>query len=277
MSNIDGIFQAMRISPMNDWVGGTDPETVGDASAGLIRQLLPITPDSKVLDFGCGIGRNLVALLKSQPVPVAMVGMDIMPPVIEFCETHIKPVFNFTNFELVAESNDHYDQFIGSQPRKTREEILVDYENYFTDAYAFSVFTHIDKKDFQSVLEFVFSMLAPGGSFLFTCFSLTKHSRCMIDRRQAIFPFQDSAFVENGNVFLGNKPDRLAFIAFDNRLVEEMVWNAGLAITKIHYGCWMGGSLGSSLQDVFVARKPFSLMREEDIRMTPVVDRSHLT
>ena len=276
MSKIDKIFAAMRATQMNDWVGGTDPEAVGDASAALIREFLPIDRDSKVLDFGCGIGRSIVSLLKSD-TPATLVGMDIMPPVIEFCDDYIKPAFPFTKFELVDDSNAHYDQFIGDQPRKSKDTILDEYADYFSDAYAFSVFTHIDRNDFQSLLEFVGKMLAPGARFLFTCFALTGHSRMMIEKGQSIFPFQDSVFVDGGSVFWGNKSDPLAFIAFDRQLLEEMVRDAGLAITKVHYGCWMGGNLGASLQDVFIVRKPFPLLNEGEIAMTPVVDRSTLS
>lgn len=274
MSKFDRIFDAMRESQMNDWVGGTDPESVGDASAALIRELLPINNSSKVLDFGCGIGRGLLALLKSEPLPSSVVGMDIMPPVIEFCESQIKPEFPNTKFELIDDSNTHYDQFIGGQPRKSKSDILDEYSDHFTDAFAFSVFTHIDRKDFQELLSFVGKMLVPGGRFLFTCFALTEHSRAMMAKGQSIFPFENSVFVDDGSVFWGSKDDPLAFIAFDKALLETMVWEAGLAITKVHFGCWMGGGIGAGLQDVFIATKPLPLMSKENVIFTPVVDRS---
>lgn len=262
---------------MNDWVGGTDPKAVGDASAALVRGLLPINPGSKILDFGCGIGRTMAALLDATNAPTDMVGMDIMPQVIQFCESHIKTVFPSTRFELIDDSNIHYDQFIGGEARTSKETLKSKYDSYFTDGYAFSVFTHIDRKDFEDVLKFVSAMMSPGGRFLMTCFALTEHSRMMIDQRQAIFPFQESVFVDDGAVFWGNQHDPLGFIAFDRQLIEQMVWSAGLVITKVQYGCWMGGDIGASLQDVFVVTKPFALQREEDIEMTPVVDRSTLS
>lgn len=274
MNKFDRIFEAMRASEMNDWVGGTDPEHVGDASAALIRGMLPINDSSRVLDFGCGIGRGMLSLLKSDPLPATVIGMDIMPPVIEFCETHIKPDFPDTTFELIEDSNAHYDQFIGGQPRKTKDIILDQYADHFTDAFAFSVFTHIDRDDFQDLLAFVGKMLVPGGRFLFTCFTLTEQSRAMIAQGQSIFPFQDSLFVDSGEVFWGSKNDPLAFIAFDKSLVEKMAWDAGLAITKIHYGCWMGGGIGHALQDVYVATKPLPIMDKDQVVFTPVVDRS---
>jgi SAM-dependent methyltransferase len=277
MDVIANAFEKMRATQMNDWVGGSDPEAVGEAHANIIRRLLPIDSSSKVLDFGCGIGRGMLSLLKGAPQPEKIVGLDIMPPVIEFCRENIEPNFPNTSFELADDSNDHYDRFIGDVARKPKTELAKQYENYFSDAYAFSVFTHIDRKDFQDLLEFVGKMLMPGGRFLFTCFTLTEFSRHMIERGQAVFPLQDGAFVDDGKVLWGNRHDPLAFIAFDKMLLEEMAWKAGLAVMKVEYGCWMGGNIGSSLHDLVVVTKPLALQNADNIVYTPVVDRNSFT
>lgn len=273
MNAISVIFDKMRATPMNDWIGGSDPEVVGDASALLIRRLLPINTDGKVLDFGCGIGRGLVSLLKEQPMPSKVVGMDIMPPVISFCREVIEPYFPNVIFELIEGSNEHYDHFIESQKRKPLTVLVSQYGATFDAAYAFSVFTHVDRKDFVALLKLVASLLAPGGHFLFTCFTLTEFSRQMIENSQSIFPLTESVFVDDGMVFWGNRTDPLAFIAFDKNLLEFMVWEAGLAITKIEYGCWMGGGIGSSLHDLVVVRKPLPMVSSSEIVKIPVVDR----
>ncbi|HWU04566.1 MAG TPA: class I SAM-dependent methyltransferase, partial [Novosphingobium sp.] len=140
--------------------------------------------------------------------------------------------------------------------------------------YAFSVFTHIDRKDFVGLLKTVAALLKPGGSFLFTCFTLTEFSRNMLANRQSVFKFNDSAFIDDGDVFIGERNDPLAFIAFDKMLLERMVWEAGLTITTLEYGAWMGGRLGSSLHDLIVVRRPFDLSNPDDIAKTPTVDRS---
>jgi len=274
-NKISDVFDLMRATEMNDWVGGSDPERVGDASAAIINRLIPHNSTSRVLDFGCGIGRGMLSVLKSAPPPAAIVGMDIIPTVIDFCRSHIQPIFPNVTFELTGDSNDHYDRFIGDIERKPKNMVADQYVEYFSLAYAFSVFTHVDRKDFQDLLAFVGKMLEPGGRFMFTCFTLTDFSRHMIACGQAIFPFTESVFVDSGEVLWGNKNDPLAFIAFDKAVLEQMVWNAGLAITKVEYGCWMGGSIGSSLQDLIVVTKPTPLASHDQIIYTPLVDRSN--
>jgi hypothetical protein len=63
------------------------------------------------------------------------------------------------------------------------------------------------------------------------------------------------AFENNDTVFVGNTADRLAFIAYDIALLEEMVYQAGFVISHVHYGVWRGCGFGSSLQDIVVVRK----------------------
>lgn len=61
MSSIAEIFDRMRATEMNHWVGGSDPEAVGDASAAVVRRMLPWDGNARVLDFGC----NMVSLLRN--------------------------------------------------------------------------------------------------------------------------------------------------------------------------------------------------------------------
>ncbi|MCI4590751.1 class I SAM-dependent methyltransferase [Sphingobium sp. BYY-5] len=271
------IFDVMRGDSMNDWVGGSDPEAVGDASAVIMRRLLPLhNGTSRVLDFGCGIGRGLVSLRKTGLEPSAIVGMDIMPPVIDFCNNYIRPNLNNTWFELINDKNDHYDRFISQSGGKGREKLALEYDNYFSDGYAFSVFTHVTKEDFGGLLKFISSMMIPGGRFLLTCFELNEFSRYMINKGQSIFPLDNHVMWEDGNILVGNESDPLGFIAFDRSLIEKMAWDAGMAITKVEYGCWMGGGIGSSLQDVMICTKLPELVAREEVKMTPLVDRTNM-
>lgn len=277
MTSIVEIFEEMRKSPMNDWVGGSDPEIVGDAAAHIIRRLVPLeNGKSRVLDFGCGIGRGLVALRKSGVAPAQIVGMDIMPPVVDFCNTHIQPHLDNVQFELIDDKNDHYDRFIADNSGKNRAQVSREYSNHFTAGYAFSVFTHVTREDFGGLLKLVSSMMVPGGRFLLTYFELNEFSRFMIRNGQPIFPLDNRVMKDNDNIMIANDYDPLAFIAFDRSLVEQMVWDAGMAITKVEYGCWMGGQIGSSLQDVMVCTKLPELTAKDSVKMTPMVDRSKM-
>jgi SAM-dependent methyltransferase len=259
MFDTKNTFGLIRGSEMNDWVGGSDPEEVGDACFGILKRYLTLGAASQLLDFGCGIGRVLLSILKNQPDTGRITGFDIVPQVIDFCATNIASSFPQTNFDLIQGRNDHYDQFVeaaGPTVSKSRGQLKIEYRSAFTGAYAFSVFTHVEMSDFQSLLELVKEMLKPGGEFLLTAFLLTPYSRRAIENQTSLFPFGETAFEMGGDIFIGNVLDRLGFIAFDMALVEKMIFDSGLVLTHIEHGAWSGSHFSSSLQDVIVCRRP---------------------
>ena len=271
-SEITKIFERMRQSEMNDWVGGSDPELVGTHQAAMVKSLININEDSRVLDFGCGIGRTIAALLKDTK-PAELVGMDIMPPVIDFCNENLNPLHDKLKFEVVSDDNDHYDHLKGGGKSRPREQLIAEYDGHFSAGYALSVFTHVAAKDFVNILKFIADMLAPGGEFIFTCFCLTPYSRYMMEQGQSLFPLESGVFQQDDRVFIGNVSDPLAFIAFERTDIERMAWEASLSVTKVQYGVWMGGGLGAFLQDCVVVRKPLALKEAGQIEMTPLVPR----
>lgn len=274
MSDVQKIYELIRRSEMNDWVGGSDPEAVGNACRSILDRYLTINANSRLLDFGCGIGRVLLSVLNHMPSVGRVTGFDIMPQVIRFCDANIATAFPQSSFDLIQGSNDHYDQFVlaaGAAVAKTREQVEREYNSSFSGAYAFSVFTHVEMGDFRSLLKLVKGLLEPGGEFLFTSFLLTSDSRQAIEQRSGLFPFGETAFEADGKVFIGNVHDRLGFIAFDMALVQQMVFDAGLVITHVEHGSWTGSGFSPSLQDVIVCRRPSA--RTGETRHVPTVAR----
>jgi SAM-dependent methyltransferase len=259
---------------MNDWVGGSDPEAVGTACVGIVSRYLTLGPQVRLLDFGCGIGRVTAALLKQHPNVAAVVGLDIVPPLVQFCRQHISATSPCASFELVVGSNDHYDQFIDSADQiqaRSHQDIRDQFGHSFSSAFSFSVFTHLEKSDFAASLRFLADLLQPGGELLFTAFVLTPYSRQAIDRQETLFPFEHTAFEEEGDIFIGNRFDRLGFIAFDQALIGQMVFDAGLVLDRLEFGSWTGAGFSGSLQDVIVCRKPRE--RTEKVTHVPIVPR----
>ena len=250
-------FQAIRDSGMNDWVGGADPELVGDACTNIFLRHVPVDVSSRVLDFGCGVGRVALSLLRQRPQIAGLTGLDIVPKLVGFCRENVGAHFPQTRFELMADSNVHYDHFKDAATPLSRAQADAAFGGAHDAAYAFSVFTHIDTHDFSPLLKFVGSMLKPGGHFLFTCFILTPFSRATIDLGWTLpSRFPEPVFEEGGAVFIGNKSDRLAFIAFDIQRIEQMVWEAGLIPCAIEYGNWRGAGLSHGYQDAVLCRRP---------------------
>lgn len=252
------MFQAMRQSEMNAWVGDVDPELAGEFSTAILLRHVPIDHETRLLDFGAGVGRVAASVLRQRPQLKAMIGIDIVPRLVDFCQSTIASQFSNVKFELLADQNSHYDKYKDqSQARpKSRQELIASYGNSIDCAYAFSVFTHIDAKDFVDLLRFVGALLKPGGRFFFTAFALTAFSRAQIAAGNTTLPVPRYRYEENGAVFIGNTDDRLAFIGYDVARLEQMIWDAGLISSEIEYGGWRRDNFSGSLQDVIVCRKP---------------------
>lgn len=257
MADVAAIYAAMRASDMNAWVGGADPELVGVHTYEILRRHMAMWPGSRILDFGCGIGRVTLKLLSERPDLARVTGVDIMPPVIDFCDVHIAPAFPNVDFQLLSDTNDHYDRHIAGRAAApmSKAEFTRRSEGVYSAAYAFSVFTHVDVDDFAPLLRFVGSLLPRHGQFLFTAFVLTPSSRRALASGEVKRRFPKGGFSDDGRVFVGDHKDRLAFIAYDMTLLEEMIVEAGLIPATIEYGGWRADGFSPSLQDVVVCRK----------------------
>jgi SAM-dependent methyltransferase len=227
-----------------------------------------------LLDFGCGVGRVMLSVLKYHPDISRVSGFDIMPQVIQFCDSHIASSFPTTSFELITGSNDHYNDFIaaaGTTGAKSHAQLQAQYAGAFSGIYAFSVFTHVELADFRALLKLLSNLVEPGGQVLFTAFLLTPSSRRAIRERRALFPFAEGPLDTEGDTFVGNATDRLGFIAFDQSLVAQATFDAELVIHHIEYGSWAGTIPSQNLQDVIVCGKP--LANSAPVQHVPVVAR----
>lgn len=262
LPDVPALYEKLRASGMNDWVGGADPEQAGQGAFDILVRHAPIGYDTRLLDFGCGIGRVALGVLKHRPLVKSLIGVDIVPKMVAFCRETIGAPFPQTQFDLLADRNEHYERYKAEAGElgvtaKSREELIAAHGGQIDLAYAFSVFTHIDREDFGPLLQLVGSLLKPGGSFVFTAFLLTPLSRERIAAEATQAQFPQPAF-EGEDVFVGNTADRLAFIAYDMRLMDRMIAEAGLVQTAVDYGDWRGGGLSLSWQDVVVCRKPLA-------------------
>jgi SAM-dependent methyltransferase len=250
------IYQAMRQNEMNAWVGGDDPEFAGEICASILLRHVPAGSDTRLLDFGAGIGRVALAVLRQRPQLKSLTGFDIVPRMVQFCQANISSQFPNANFELVADRNAHYERYQDKAEGRSRAELIAAYKGSIDSVYAFSVFTHVDAGDFVALLQFMGELLKPGGRILFTVFALTPYSRNQIATGRTSVPLPAVGYEQDGTVFIPNAADRLSFVGYDIGRVERMVVEAGLIPSVIEYGDWRGDRLSATFQDVVVCRKP---------------------
>lgn len=123
----------------------------GAITADFLRQVLDISPDSRVLEIGCGIariGRELAPLCGEWH------GADISSNMIAYAAERTADVPNVYLHELP-------DTTLGIFP-----------DNYFDCVYSTIVFMHLDKLDMFRYMQEANRVLAPGGRAYFDTYNI---------------------------------------------------------------------------------------------------------
>ncbi len=169
------IFELQQQSPVNRLVGGGPVRGIATGNLEVVAANVPLQPNSRLLDFGCGIGRTAAILANAVPSG-EVVGIDIMRDAIGFCVQHIAPVMRNTRFHLLDGSNPLYDRHNGDASVAAGPapadavELASRYARHFDGAIAFSVFTHFDPAMARRYLAFLYTVTRPRGWVLLTAF-----------------------------------------------------------------------------------------------------------
>lgn len=215
-----------------------------------------LSPDGDVLDIGCGIGRNAVALM-SHLDGGSYEGFDIVPQFIRWCQRQITPRHPNFRFQLADVRNRHYNRHGGCPAN----EYLFPYPGESFDiAFAASVFTHMEPDGIRQYLAQARRVLRPGGRLICTFFILDPVVRELLERRQTAFSL-DYEFVDSeGTPFLGASekvPEYCIGVDETNllRIVGEVDFE--LASPIVH-GSWSGriDNGAGDYQDMLVLRRP---------------------
>jgi len=126
---------------------------------------LGLTPDSAVLDLGCGPGRLATGLLFQMPSLRRYEGLDVNPRSIAWCRRNIQrehPSFHFSRSDA---PNERYN------PNGRGPVALPFADSDFDFAYLHSIFTHMRANDVAGYLRELRRVLADDGVLFFTAFA----------------------------------------------------------------------------------------------------------
>lgn len=267
---VEASFAAMKSSTISDWVGAGDSARVGRDNAALVALHADLPPGAKVLDFGCGIGRTTVGLLERYS-DIYVVGTDIVPKLIEFCNHYVRPSFSNTEFHLFNVFNDHYKNYEEGVPKSTttaaasriEDSFFLKNAGQFHAFLAFSVFTHLDENDAKKYLSIAAQSISDDGFVLMTAFLIDGNSAAHLALGHAPYSIAPRSNIEVDRFFHGFPQDRLAFVGMPFQWLERFIRLKGLYIERVLYGSWRAGQrpqMGTeSMQDLIVMRKSSTL------------------
>jgi SAM-dependent methyltransferase len=205
-----------------------------------------INPDSRVLDYGCGLARLAIPLAGYLTGPEARYqGVDTDMNCIRRGQQVFAryPQLGFRHVDLFSTM---YNK--GGKDFSTLAE--QDFGGPFDLAILFSVFTHILPEHCDLLLRVLRDHLGPGGELFCSWFLLNGETQAAIDQGLAhrSFPHpHGKARIDNLNVPEG----AVAYLEED---VLERFEKLGFRNLVIHFGGWRGDRERRVWQDVIVAK-----------------------
>jgi ubiquinone/menaquinone biosynthesis C-methylase UbiE len=232
---------------------GGGQETWHDITVGHLleyEKYCPIRPHDHVLEIGCGVGRDAIGLSKVLGSEGRYVGIDIIRPSIEWCQSHISPRYpNFEFHYLNIRSEIHNpggDLHVRqvSLPVETRsiDRIILQ-----------SVFTHMFEDDIVHYLKEFRRALRSDGRVFASWFLLDDETlqmaRAVPDGELTFaFDFGDGCFVNDERYPEGA-------VGFTPKAFERILRRGGFELDQpVHRGFWCGREGTSDGQDIAVLR-----------------------
>ncbi len=240
---------------VNAIVGGGDPRSTGEAIVAALDHLGLLKPGLRILDLGCGCGRAAVALTEALAGRCDYLGLDIIPGLITFCREEISSRYPNCSFYTVEGSNPHYDRYIEASGKGALPPAGFSLDGSFDLVLAFSLLTHLRRREASESLRAIYRWTATGGSAVLSCFLLDSSSRRQIWRRRTpVFVEPRSRRKARSGIRVLVEGANTA-VAFDQALFTDMICRGGYeGVRSIHYGEWRCLE-GLHFQDIVVLKK----------------------
>jgi SAM-dependent methyltransferase len=203
----------------------------------LVQQLIKIaglTPMSRVLDIGCGIGRLAVALTQYLDPQAQYEGLDIVPSGIEWCTENITSRYPNFRFTLADVHNGEYNP----SGRLAPTEYRLPYADATFDLVVLtSVFTHMLPAEKEHYVDEIARILKRDGRCFATYLLLNAESRRLMEAGSSNTRFKHTM----GPCAVVNAKVPELSVGYDEDYAREVYERRGLSTGGgIYYGAWSG-------------------------------------
>jgi ubiquinone/menaquinone biosynthesis C-methylase UbiE len=202
------------------------------------RRWMPIEPSSHVLEIGCGIGRDAMALTGVLSSDGSYVGVDVTKPSIEWCRSAITSRFANFHFHHLDINSAMYNP----QGALQAETLTLPVDDGSVDRVVLhSVFTHMFRTPIAHYLREIRRCLDDSGLVMASFFLVD-------DSAVDVTPFCGPLRFRHRHpeaTRINDPAHPEAAVAFSLSAVERMARDADLRILDVHPGRWRDPSAGA--------------------------------
>lgn len=222
----------------------------GNLQLVLLKEEIKLSPNDRILDIGCGVGRTAIALTTYLNKSGSYDGFDVVKKGIDWCNSGIGNDFTNFNFKYVPLFNDLYN----TSKNNALDFVFPYKDGSFTKIFTFSVFTHMILEEIQHYFIEIERVITDDGLCFSTFFLYDSDDENYIATRPHFnFPLKgDDGFrLMNEKVKSGN-------ISIHKTKLDEMLKKANLKSIKILDGFWKDEVRDKSkreYQDIVIFKK----------------------
>lgn len=255
--NTAPIFAAMRSEtlggvPLSEVIGGGDPKAISESLVGFLIDQKLLAPDADVLDIGCGCGRVATTLLNVLNAEGSFKGVDILEPLIAFCDRWISDRRESFQFYAANTTNSSYDAYKSDLKVKRIDQLSDAVAPRSIDlCIATSLFTHLTADETLAYLRQIRAALRPDGRAVLTFFLLDPTTRARMASLPLSIDFKNGSNIAD-KVFYAFPDAPMDAVGFDETYLRKLMVRAGLSVRQVFYGSWAQRREQPLFQDVMV-------------------------
>lgn len=228
------------------FIGDGDYRAIGAEFLGHAVELGGLKRDARVLDIGCGIGRLAVPMTQYLDAEKGSYdGVDPVAAGIAWCTNVITPAYPNFRFQHLDIRHAIYNPAGAIEGDAVALPFA---DRSFDFVSLISVATHLPIAELRRYAAEVARVLAPGGTVFLTAFVMTRNPDPPPRTRDPRLDFKRS---ETAPQWYVDAVNPLGAVAFDDGVIEEMLYEANLEVRRKSLGSWRGRP-APHFQDIFI-------------------------